>query len=122
MNLCGLGRSRAGRACSAARWWGCSSPHHYGIRPTRRFPATIFFFWLRSLFRSPCWRFALRLFEEAKVILIFHIVGTLMELFKTAVGSWIYPEAAFFRIVALPFFSRFIYPSLSYYFPTSSLC
>src|SRR5258708_31965459 len=37
--------------------------------------------------------FRLETFEEAKVILIFHIVGTLMELFKTAVGSWIYPES-----------------------------
>ena len=31
--------------------------------------------------------------DEALVILIFHIVGTVMEVFKTAHGSWIYPEA-----------------------------
>ncbi len=30
--------------------------------------------------------------EEARVILIFHLVGTGMELFKTAMGSWIYPR------------------------------
>ena len=29
---------------------------------------------------------------EALVILIFHVVGTAMEMFKTAHGSWIYPE------------------------------
>jgi uncharacterized membrane protein YoaT (DUF817 family) len=29
--------------------------------------------------------------EEALVILIFHIVGTAMEVFKTAHGSWTYP-------------------------------
>ena len=27
--------------------------------------------------------------EEAKVIVLFHVVGTLMELFKTSVGSWV---------------------------------
>src|SRR3546814_19903361 len=32
--------------------------------------------------------------KEAVVILIFHIVGTVMELFKTAAGSWQYPEAS----------------------------
>ena len=26
--------------------------------------------------------------REAKVILVFHVVGTVMELFKTSVGSW----------------------------------
>ena len=35
--------------------------------------------------------------EEAKVILLFHVVGTLMELFKTAMGSWSYPEASLLR-------------------------
>ena len=40
---------------------------------------------------------ALRLetLAEAKVILIFHVVGTLMEIFKTSAGSWIYPEDEF---------------------------
>ena len=33
----------------------------------------------------------LETWAEAKVILIFHIVGTVMELFKTAAGSWIIP-------------------------------
>ena len=35
----------------------------------------------------------LETWEEAKVILIYHAVGTLMEIFKTSVGSWIYPES-----------------------------
>ena len=33
--------------------------------------------------------------DEAKIILIYHLVGTVMEIFKTAVGSWIYPEPSF---------------------------
>ena len=40
----------------------------------------------------------LETFDEAKVILLYHVVGTVMELFKTSVGSWIYPETNFFRI------------------------
>ena len=63
--------------------------------------------------------FRLETFEEAKVILIFHIVGTLMELFKTAVGSWIYPEAAIFRIAGVPLFSGFMYAAVGSYIARS---
>jgi uncharacterized membrane protein YoaT (DUF817 family) len=63
--------------------------------------------------------FRLETFEEAKVILIFHAVGTLMEVFKTVVGSWIYPEAAFFRIGGVPLFSGFMYASIGSYIARS---
>ena len=59
--------------------------------------------------------FKLETWEEAKVILMFHIVGTVMELFKTSVGSWIYPEAAFFRIGGVPLFSGFMYATIGSY-------
>ena len=60
---------------------------------------------------------ALRLetWAEAKVILIFHIVGTVMELFKTAAGSWIYPEASVLHIGAVPLFSGFMYAAVGSY-------
>lgn len=54
-------------------------------------------------------------FEEAKVILIFHIVGTIMELFKTHAGSWVYPEANLFRIGGVPLFSGFMYAAVGSY-------
>ncbi|MGA2129777.1 MAG: DUF817 domain-containing protein, partial [Xanthobacteraceae bacterium] len=54
-------------------------------------------------------------FDEAKVILIFHVVGTIMEVFKTGVGSWIYPETSFFRIAGVPLFSGFMYASIGSY-------
>jgi uncharacterized membrane protein YoaT (DUF817 family) len=63
--------------------------------------------------------FRLETLEEAKVILIFHVVGTVMELFKTAVGSWIYPEAAIFRIAGVPLFSGFMYASVGSYIARS---
>ena len=59
--------------------------------------------------------FRLETWEEAKVILLFHAVGTLMEIFKTATGSWIYPEPAFFRIAGVPLFSGFMYASIGSY-------
>jgi uncharacterized membrane protein YoaT (DUF817 family) len=57
----------------------------------------------------------LETWEEAKVILIYHLVGTAMEIFKTSVGSWIYPELNFFRIGGVPLFSGFMYSCIGSY-------
>lgn len=59
--------------------------------------------------------FRLETLEEAKVILAFHLVGTVMELFKTAAGSWLYPEASVLRIGAVPLFSGFMYAAVGSY-------
>ncbi len=53
--------------------------------------------------------------EEARVILLFHITGTVMELFKTHVGSWVYPEAAVLRIGGVPLFTGFMYAAVGSY-------
>lgn len=53
--------------------------------------------------------------REASVILIFHVVGTAMELFKTAAGSWTYPEASVLHIGAVPLFSGFMYAAVGSY-------
>lgn len=57
----------------------------------------------------------LETWEEAKVIALFHLTGTGMELFKTAAGSWTYPEPALFRILDVPLFSGFMYASVGSY-------
>ena len=57
----------------------------------------------------------LETWSEARVILIFHVVGTAMEIFKTGAGSWIYPEDAFFRIAGVPLFSGFMYAAVGSY-------
>jgi uncharacterized membrane protein YoaT (DUF817 family) len=64
-----------------------------------------------------CLLLGLRLetWEEAKVILLFHVVGTLMEVFKTAMGSWIYPEASLLHIGGVPLFTGFMYGSIGSY-------
>lgn len=59
--------------------------------------------------------FRLETFEEAKVILAYHLVGTAMEVFKTSVGSWIYPDPAFFRIAGVPLFTGFMYSCIGSY-------
>lgn len=59
--------------------------------------------------------FRLETWEEAKVILIFHIVGTAMEIFKTSVGSWIYPEESLLRIGGVPLFTGFMYAAIGSY-------
>lgn len=59
--------------------------------------------------------FRLETIEEAKVILVFHITGTVMELFKTANGSWLYPEPSALRIGAVPLFSGFMYAAVGSY-------
>lgn len=57
----------------------------------------------------------LETWEEARVILVFHVVGTVMELFKTAAGSWTYPEDSLLRIWAVPLFSGFMYAAVGSY-------
>lgn len=53
--------------------------------------------------------------EEAKIIALYHVVGTVMEVFKTSVGSWIYPEASLLRIAGVPLFTGFMYASVGSY-------
>ena len=52
---------------------------------------------------------------EARVILVFHVVATVMELFKTAKGSWVYPEPNLIRIMGVPLFSGFLYSAVGSY-------
>ena len=58
----------------------------------------------------------LETWEEARVIFLFHVAGTVMELFKTYHGSWIYPEDSLLRIGAVPLFSGFMYAAVGSYF------
>lgn len=53
--------------------------------------------------------------REARVIFVFHIVGVVMEVFKTSVGAWVYPEEAFFRIGGVPLFTGFMYSAVGSY-------
>ncbi len=55
--------------------------------------------------------------DEVKVIFLFHIIGLVLELYKTnpAIGSWSYPEAAFFKLGTVPLYSGFMYAAIGSY-------
>lgn len=53
--------------------------------------------------------------KELWVIVLFHIVGTGMEIFKTAVGSWSYGADGIFRIGGVPLYSGFMYGAVGSY-------
>ena len=57
----------------------------------------------------------LETWEEARVILLFHLTGTAMEWFKVAAGSWAYPEPALFKLMGVPLFSGFMYAAVGSY-------
>ena len=53
--------------------------------------------------------------RELIVILVFHVVGTVMELFKTDVGSWAYDPGGVLRIASVPLFTGFMYGAVGSY-------
>lgn len=57
--------------------------------------------------------------SELKVIFSFHLVATVMELFKTSadIGSWSYPAvgSAFFALATVPLFTGFLYSAVGSY-------
>ena len=59
--------------------------------------------------------FRLETLRELRVIVLFHVVGTVMELFKTDVGSWAYEAEGILRIGAVPLFSGFMYAAVGSY-------
>lgn len=59
--------------------------------------------------------FRLETLRELRVILLFHLVGTVMEVFKTDVGSWTYDADGVLRIGGVPLFSGFMYAAVGSY-------
>ena len=53
--------------------------------------------------------------EEARVILLFHLTGTMMEWFKVSAGSWAYPEPGILKLFSVPLFTGFMYASVGSY-------
>ena len=59
--------------------------------------------------------FRLENWEEARVILAFHVTGTIMEQFKTQAGSWNYPGGGMLHIGLVPLYSGFMYAAVGSY-------
>ncbi|MBO0921020.1 DUF817 domain-containing protein [Cellulomonas sp. zg-ZUI222] len=53
--------------------------------------------------------------RELRVVLLFHVVGTAMEVFKTDAGSWSYAAEGVLRVGAVPLFSGFMYGAVGSY-------
>ncbi|UOQ57787.1 DUF817 domain-containing protein [Leucobacter allii] len=53
--------------------------------------------------------------RELWVIVLFHLTGTAMELFKTDAGSWSYAADGVLRIGGVPLFSGFMYAAVGSY-------
>lgn len=53
--------------------------------------------------------------REVRVIALFHLTGTAMEIFKVDAGSWAYPEPAVMKLWGVPLFSGFMYASVGSY-------
>ena len=55
--------------------------------------------------------------DEVKVIFLFHIIGLVLELYKTSpgIGSWSYPEHGILKIATVPLYSGFMYAAIGSY-------
>ncbi|UWQ42764.1 DUF817 domain-containing protein [Leisingera aquaemixtae] len=53
--------------------------------------------------------------REVRVILLFHLTGTAMEIFKVQAGSWAYPGAGLIKLYDVPLFSGFMYAAVGSY-------
>jgi uncharacterized membrane protein YoaT (DUF817 family) len=87
-------------------WYPIESLHRYD-----------FIFIAAILFQICLLVFRLETLREALVIVVFHFVATVMELFKTsdAIGSWVYPEDFIFGIGNVPLFTGFMYSAVGSY-------
>ena len=59
--------------------------------------------------------FHLETFREASVIVLFHVVGTVMEIFKTDMGSWVYNGDGILQVAGVPLYSGFMYAAIGSY-------
>ncbi|WP_299203471.1 DUF817 domain-containing protein [uncultured Amphritea sp.] len=87
-------------------WYPLESLHRYD-----------FIFLAAIAFQLFLLAFKLETLRESVVIIVFHLVATLMELFKTsdAIGSWVYPEEYLFGIGNVPLFTGFMYSAVGSY-------
>lgn len=101
---CLFGGLMLGMILATRLWWPDIGIHRYD-----------FWFAAALVIQAGMILFRLETLDEARVILIFHVVGTGMEIFKTAAGSWLYPDEALIRIAGVPLFSGFMYACVGSY-------
>jgi len=82
-------------------WDGSEAIHRYDV-------LFVYALALQALFLA----LKLESWDEARVIVLFHLTGTAMEFFKVQAGSWTYPEPGTIMILGVPLFSGFMYASV----------
>lgn len=99
---CLFGAGMLGLMIATHLWWPQNSPvHRYDFLLAMAILIQALMLWT-----------GLETFDELKVIFLYHVTGTIMEIFKTHVGSWIYPEPSIFHIGGVPLFTGFMYGSV----------
>ena len=53
--------------------------------------------------------------REVGVILVFHLLGLVMEIFKVQAGSWTYPDDGWAVVAGVPLYSGFMYAAVGSY-------
>lgn len=90
-----------GMVLSKAIWADSFAVHRYDAMAAYAVSLQVLFLYFR-----------LETFDEARVIVLFHLTGTAMEMFKVSQGSWAYPEAGFLKLMDVPLFTGFMYASV----------
>ena len=57
----------------------------------------------------------LETWDEFRTILVFHAIGLALEIFKTAMGSWAYPEFAYTKALGVPLYAGFMHAAVASY-------
>ncbi|MEZ5484844.1 MAG: DUF817 domain-containing protein [Lysobacteraceae bacterium] len=59
----------------------------------------------------------LETWEEVRTISLFHLLGFVLEVFKThpSIGSWSYPEAGYTKVLGVPLYAGFMYAAVASY-------
>jgi len=53
--------------------------------------------------------------DEFKAILVFHAIGIALEIYKTSMGSWSYPEFAYTKLLGVPLYAGFMHAAVASY-------
>jgi uncharacterized membrane protein YoaT (DUF817 family) len=61
------------------------------------------------------WILKIETVDELKVVCLFHLLGTTMEIFKIKMGSWSYPGDAYTKVFGVPLYGGFMYASVASY-------
>lgn len=90
-----------GLVLSKAAWSDALPLYRYDALALFALSLQVLFLW----FRLETW-------DEARVIVLFHLTGTAMEMFKVNAGSWAYPEPGYLKLLNVPLFTGFMYASV----------